>query len=190
MPCSLLLLLLPPLQDTFVPELEAELAALRTRAEQAEASASQMEETLKVGECEACACSILCIACTVLCSAAIHSHHLQELLWLRMSYKTSTLAHHALSMLLLLMGLVPPLDSRVAKHPKPRPPQATPLQDVKDKYVRLQADFENYRKRNESEKVALRSTVRGDTVAELLPLVRRMWGGVEAPCLATRECSF
>ncbi|KAI7840150.1 hypothetical protein COHA_005933 [Chlorella ohadii] len=76
--------------DTFVPELEAELAALRTRAEQAEASASQMEETLK---------------------------------------------------------------------------------DVKDKYVRLQADFENYRKRNESEKVALRSTVRGDTVAELLPLV-------------------
>ena len=38
--------------------------------------------------------------------------------------------------------------------------------------MRLQADFENYRKRNEAEKVALRSTVRGDTVAELLPLVR------------------
>ena len=35
-------------QETFVPELEAELAALRTRAEQAEASASQLEETLKV----------------------------------------------------------------------------------------------------------------------------------------------
>ena len=32
-----------------MPELEAELAALRTRAEQAEASASQVEETLKVG---------------------------------------------------------------------------------------------------------------------------------------------
>ena len=32
-----------------MPELEAELAALRTRAEQAEASASQLEETLKVG---------------------------------------------------------------------------------------------------------------------------------------------
>lgn len=57
-------------------------------------------------------------------------------------------------------------------------PTLAPLQDVKDKYVRLQADFENYRKRNEAEKVALRSTVRGDTVAELLPLVRRAgWGG-------------
>ena len=31
-----------------MPELEAELAALRTRAEQAEASASQQEEALKV----------------------------------------------------------------------------------------------------------------------------------------------
>ena len=42
--------------------------------------------------------------------------------------------------------------------------------------MRLQADFDNYRKRNESEKVALRSSVRGDTVAELLPLVRRAGG--------------
>lgn len=38
-----------PLQANFVPELEAELTALRTRADDAEASASQMEEQLKVG---------------------------------------------------------------------------------------------------------------------------------------------
>lgn len=37
------------LQANFVPELEAELTALRTRADSAEASASQMEEQLKVG---------------------------------------------------------------------------------------------------------------------------------------------
>ena len=49
--------------------------------------------------------------------------------------------------------------------------------------MRLQADFDNYRKRNESEKVALRSSVRGDTVAELLPLVRRAGGTL---CLAWR----
>ncbi|KAL4422080.1 hypothetical protein ABPG77_001548 [Micractinium sp. CCAP 211/92] len=74
----------------FVPELEAELTALRTRADSAEASASQMEEQLK---------------------------------------------------------------------------------EVRDKFMRLQADFDNFRKRTTAEKDSLRSQVKGDTVAELLPLV-------------------
>jgi molecular chaperone GrpE (heat shock protein) len=42
---------------------------------------------------------------------------------------------------------------------------------VKDKFMRLQADFDNFRKRTAAEKDSLRSAVRGDTVAELLPLV-------------------
>ena len=37
------------LQDTFVPELEAEMAALRSRAELAEGSAAKLEESLLVG---------------------------------------------------------------------------------------------------------------------------------------------
>lgn len=74
----------------FVPELEAELTALRTRADDAEASASQMEEQLK---------------------------------------------------------------------------------EVREKFMRLQADFDNFRKRTAAEKDSLRTQVKGDTVAELLPLV-------------------
>lgn len=38
--------------------------------------------------------------------------------------------------------------------------------------MRLQADFDNFRKRTSTEKDTLRSQVKGDTVAELLPLVR------------------
>ncbi|KAL4854901.1 hypothetical protein ACK3TF_004377 [Chlorella vulgaris] len=76
--------------ETFVPELEAELAALQTRAADAEAEAGKLEEA---------------------------------------------------------------------------------LQDTKDKFVRLQADFENFRKRTAAEKESLRASVRGDTVAALLPLV-------------------
>lgn len=37
--------------------------------------------------------------------------------------------------------------------------------------MRLQADFENFRKRTAAEKESLRASVRGDTVAALLPLV-------------------
>jgi hypothetical protein len=37
------------LQEAFVPELEAEMAALRSRAELAEGSAAKLEESLLVG---------------------------------------------------------------------------------------------------------------------------------------------
>lgn len=37
--------------------------------------------------------------------------------------------------------------------------------------MRLVADFENFRKRTASEKEAMKATVRGDTISELLPLV-------------------
>lgn len=38
------------------------------------------------------------------------------------------------------------------------------LQATKDQYVRLNADFENFRKRTATEKDALRTSVKGDTV--------------------------
>jgi molecular chaperone GrpE len=45
------------------------------------------------------------------------------------------------------------------------------LTDFKDKFVRLQADFENFRKRSATEKTNLATSVRGDVVSELLPLI-------------------
>ena len=54
---------------------------------------------------------------------------------------------------------------------RPPPPHPACPQDVKDKFMRLQADFDNFRKRTAAEKDSMRSAVRGDTVAELLPLV-------------------
>jgi molecular chaperone GrpE len=45
------------------------------------------------------------------------------------------------------------------------------VQDTRDKFLRLQADFDNFRKRTAGEKDALRTSVKADTVGELLPLV-------------------
>ena len=45
------------------------------------------------------------------------------------------------------------------------------LKSTKDQFVRLTADFENYRKRSQNEQEALKSKVKGDTLAELLPLI-------------------
>lgn len=45
------------------------------------------------------------------------------------------------------------------------------LKNTKDQFVRLTADFENYRKRTQTEQENLKSSVKGDTLLELLPLV-------------------
>ena len=45
------------------------------------------------------------------------------------------------------------------------------LKSTKDQFVRLTADFENYRKRTQTEQENLKSSVKGDTLLELLPLV-------------------
>lgn len=42
---------------------------------------------------------------------------------------------------------------------------------AKEQFVRLQADFENFRKRSAMEKDTLKIAIKGDTVAELLPLI-------------------
>ncbi len=45
------------------------------------------------------------------------------------------------------------------------------LKTTKDQFVRLTADFENFRKRSQSEQEDLKTKVRGDTLLELLPLI-------------------
>lgn len=77
-------------KGNFVTELETELQELQTRAQQAEASASALEQTLKA---------------------------------------------------------------------------------TKDQFVRLTADFENFRRRSNEEKDGLRASVKGDTVMALVPLI-------------------
>lgn len=42
---------------------------------------------------------------------------------------------------------------------------------LKDQYLRLNADFDNYRKRTETEKEALSKNARGNTLEELLPVI-------------------
>ncbi|XP_059280389.1 uncharacterized protein LOC132034141 [Lycium ferocissimum] len=41
----------------------------------------------------------------------------------------------------------------------------------KEKYVRLQADFDNYRKRSEKEKLTIRTNAQGEIIESLLPMV-------------------
>ncbi|KAL2520080.1 GrpE protein-like protein [Forsythia ovata] len=41
----------------------------------------------------------------------------------------------------------------------------------KEKYIRLQADFDNHRKRSEKERLRLRSDVQGEVIESLLPMV-------------------
>lgn len=41
----------------------------------------------------------------------------------------------------------------------------------KEKYIRLQADFDNFRKRTENEKLTIRSNAQGEVIESLLPMV-------------------
>lgn len=45
------------------------------------------------------------------------------------------------------------------------------LKSTKDQFVRLSADFENFRKRSATERETLKKSVKGDTMAALLPLI-------------------
>ena len=44
------------------------------------------------------------------------------------------------------------------------------LAETKDKYLRLMAEYDNYRKRTAKQMIEMSSAVKGDTVAELLPI--------------------
>lgn len=41
----------------------------------------------------------------------------------------------------------------------------------KEKYIRLQADFDNFRKRSEKERMTIRSDAQGEVIESLLPMV-------------------
>lgn len=45
------------------------------------------------------------------------------------------------------------------------------LKSTKDQFVRLTADFENFRKRTQTEQETLKNSVKGNTLVELLPLI-------------------
>ncbi|MBR1764354.1 MAG: nucleotide exchange factor GrpE [Ruminococcus sp.] len=45
------------------------------------------------------------------------------------------------------------------------------LEEQNDKYLRLMAEYDNFRKRSAKERLELSATVKGDTVAEILPLI-------------------
>lgn len=42
---------------------------------------------------------------------------------------------------------------------------------LKDQYLRLNADFDNFRRRTKDEKDVLKDTIRGDIITSLLPVV-------------------
>lgn len=82
-------------------------------------------------------------------------------------------APYLLRALLRCSRLAP--DLLPSLHPPPLHPCTGREQDTKDKFLRLQAEFDNFRKRTAAEKDSLRSAVRGETVEKLLPLVRCEW---------------
>ena len=45
------------------------------------------------------------------------------------------------------------------------------LDELNDKYLRLMAEYDNFRKRSARERLELSASVKGDTVAEILPLL-------------------
>ena len=54
------------------------------------------------------------------------------------------------------------------------------LAKAKDQFVRLAADFDNYKKRTEAEKAALRGMVVSDTVQMMLPILDNLERAVSA----------
>ena len=44
------------------------------------------------------------------------------------------------------------------------------LAETKDKYLRLMAEYDNYRKRTAKQMIEMSATVKGDTIAQLLPI--------------------
>lgn len=48
---------------------------------------------------------------------------------------------------------------------------STDVTNGKEKYIRLQADFDNFRKRSEKERLTIRSDAQGEVIESLLPMV-------------------
>ncbi len=57
------------------------------------------------------------------------------------------------------------------------------LQDEKDKYMRLFAEFDNFRKRTSKEKTEAYGDATAKTISELLPVIDNFDRALETPCL-------
>jgi molecular chaperone GrpE len=62
------------------------------------------------------------------------------------------------------------------------------LQAEKDKLLRLAAEYDNFRKRTAKERESLFSEIRGDTIAQLLPVYDNLARALKQPC--TDEAYF
>ncbi|MBR1862487.1 MAG: nucleotide exchange factor GrpE [Ruminococcus sp.] len=45
------------------------------------------------------------------------------------------------------------------------------IEDYKDKYLRLMAEYDNFRKRSAKERLELAASIKGDTISEVLPVM-------------------
>ena len=58
----------------------------------------------------------------------------------------------------------------------------TELDDLNDRYKRIMAEFENYKKRSQKEKENLYNSVLGDIIIGMLPIMDNLDGAVSAEC--------
>ena len=60
--------------------------------------------------------------------------------------------------------------------------QQTKIAESQDQYLRLCAEYDNYRKRSQREKEALYSDIKAQTVSELLPVYDNLERALKQPC--------
>ena len=66
---------------------------------------------------------------------------------------------------------------------EPEAPSAEALLAAeKDRYLRLAAEYDNYRKRSQREYQALFADVRADTISQILPVYDNLLRAIDAPC--------
>ncbi len=82
-----------------------------------------------------------------------------------------------------------PEESRESEKPKgneqKEPEEPGPeeqLKAEKDRYIRLYAEYENYRKRSQREREGLYDTVKSDTVTKFLPVYDNLERALKLPC--------
>ncbi len=76
-----------------------------------------------------------------------------------------------------------PEDAPEKKEPEKTEPTAEELlAEEKDKYIRLYAEYENYRKRSAKEREALYSQVKADTVTGFLPVYDNLERALKTGC--------
>ena len=78
-------------------------------------------------------------------------------------------------------------DAAATTEPQPAEPTPTEklesqLQEEKDRYLRLMAEFDNFRRRSQKEKESIYPDAVADTLKELLPMLDNFQRALAAPC--------